>query len=138
MSTVAKEELDELKDRYFDLLMKATHSGDTTEVEKMDVRIKAMEARVNLHRPLEDTELQKLIDEVENDWRYSKEETEVFEEAERAFMMRQMKSDAAHISSTGRGISPVDEESTTFDYEFDMKHDQAAPDNGEHGPQRPE
>jgi len=35
--------------------------------------------------------------------------------------MRQMQSDAEHISTTGRGISPVDQGHTSFDYEFDMK-----------------
>ena len=59
-------------------------------------------------------------------------------EAERSFMMRQMKSDSAHIDVVGRGISPVDEGHPTYDYDYDMKHDQAAPDNGEHGPPRPE
>ena len=105
MTTVAEEELAELKDRYFKLLMEAAHTGDTTAVEKMDVRIKALESRVKLHRVLTDPELDNLIYEVQNEWRYTKDEVEVYTEAERNFMLRQMQSDAQHITTTGRGIT---------------------------------
>ena len=121
-SSAAAAELDQLRDRYTDALIEsAVHGGDTKGIEKLDLRIKALESRIRLHRPLEDPELQKLIDEVENEWRFSKEEVEVLDQAERSFMMRQMKSDSAHIDVVGRGISPVDEGHPTYDYEHDMK-----------------
>ena len=133
MTSVAEQELDELQQRYFDLLVTAAHTGDTKAVEKMNVRMKALESRVKLHRALTDPELERLINEVENEWRDTQEDAAVYSEAERNFLMRQMQSDAEHISTTGRGISPVDEGHSTFDYEFDGE-----PDNGEHGPPRPE
>ena len=40
MTSVAEEELEELQQRYFDLLVTAAHTGDTTAVEKMNVRMK--------------------------------------------------------------------------------------------------
>ena len=121
MTTVAEQELDELQQRYFDLMVTAAHTGDTTEVEKMNVRMKALESRVKLHRALTDPELEELINEVENEWRDTQEDAAVYSEAERNFLMRQMQSDAEHISTTGRGISPVDEGHPTYDYEFDMR-----------------
>jgi len=65
MTSVAEEELEELQQRYFDLLVTAAHTGDTTAVEKMNVRMKALESRVKLHRALTDPELEGLINEVE-------------------------------------------------------------------------
>jgi len=120
--SAAAAELEQLRNRYTDAMIEsAVHGGDTKGIEKLDLRIKALESRIRLHRPLEDPELQKLIDEVENEWRFSKEEVEVLDEAERSFMMRQMKSDSAHIDVVGRGISPVDEGHVAFDYEYDVK-----------------
>ena len=103
--SAAAAELEELRNRYTDALIEnAVHGGDTKGIEKLDLRIKALESRVRLHRPLEDPELQKLIDEVENEWRFSKEEVEVIDQAERSFMMRQMKSDAAHSARSTKGL----------------------------------
>ena len=59
---------------------------------------------------------------MENEWRFSKEEVEVLDEAERSFMMRQMKSDSAHIDVVGRGID-VSGISHIINYDIPEYHD---------------